>query len=154
MYNFDELVERRGTNCVKWDECPSDDVIPLWVADMDFKVAPAILEAIRKRVEQGVFGYNIVPESYYEAVISWFRRRHQWEIQRQWILYTTAVVPAVSCVIKALTMPGEKVLILSPAYNCFFSSIKNNGCEVLECPLLFTDDDLQFGLLSLPANHL
>ena len=144
MYNFDELVERRGTNCVKWDECPSDDVIPLWVADMDFKVAPAILEAIRKRVEQGVFGYNIVPESYYEAIISWFRRRHQWEIQRQWILYTTAVVPAVSCVIKALTMPGEKVLILSPAYNCFFSSIKNNGCEVLECPLLFTDDDLQF----------
>ena len=144
MYNFDELVERRGTNCVKWDECPSDDVIPLWVADMDFKVAPAILEAIRKRVEQGVFGYNIVPESYYEAVIFWFRRRHQWEIQRQWILYTTAVVPAVSCVIKALTMPGEKVLILSPAYNCFFSSIKNNGCEVLECPLLFTDDDLQF----------
>ena len=107
-------------------------------------MAPAILEAIRKRVEQGVFGYNIVPESYYEAVISWFRRRHQWEIQRQWILYTTAVVPAVSCVIKALTMPGEKVLILSPAYNCFFSSIKNNGCEVLECPLLFTDDDLQF----------
>ena len=144
MYNFYELVDRSGTNCVKWDECPNDDVIPLWVADMDFKVAPAILEAIRKRVEQGVFGYNIVPESYYEAVISWFRRRHQWEIQRQWILYTTAVVPAVSCVIKALTMPGEKVLILSPAYNCFFSSIKNNGCEVLECPLLFTDDDLQF----------
>jgi cystathionine beta-lyase len=82
-----------------------------------------------------VFGYNIVPESYYEAVISWFRRRHQWEIQREWILYTTAVVPAMSCVIKALTMPGEKVLILSPAYNCFFSSIRNNGCEVLESVL-------------------
>ena len=139
-YDFDELVERRGTNCVKWDESPSDDVIPLWVADMDFKVAPPIHEAVRKRAEQGVFGYNIVPESYYEAVISWFRRRHQWEFQRQWILYTTAVVPAVSCVIKALTMPGEKVLILSPAYNCFFSSIKNNGCEVLESPLLFTVD--------------
>jgi cystathionine beta-lyase len=82
-----------------------------------------------------VFGYNIVPESYYEAVISWFRRRHHWEIQREWILYTTAVVPAMSCVIKALTMPGEKVLILSPAYNCFFSSIRNNGCEVLESVL-------------------
>jgi len=136
MYNFDELVERRGTNCVKWDESPSSDVIPLWVADMDFKVAPAIQKALQQRVEHGVFGYNIVPESYYEAVISWFRRRHQWEIQRQWILYTTAVVPAMSCVIKALTMPGEKVLILSPAYNCFFSSIKNNGCEVLESALL------------------
>ena len=132
-YDFDELVERRGTNCVKWDMAPSADVIPLWVADMDFKAAPAILEAVKKRAEHGVFGYNIVPESYYEAVISWFRRRHQWEIQREWILYTTAVVPAMSCVIKALTMPGEKVLILSPAYNCFFSSIRNNGCEVLEC---------------------
>ena len=150
-YNFDELVERRGTNCVKWDErpqvgerssgmSPSADVIPLWVADMDFKAAPAILEAVKKRAEHGVFGYNIVPESYYEAVISWFHRRHQWEIQRQWILYTTAVVPAMSCVIKALTMPGEKVLILSPAYNCFFSSIKNNGCEVLESPLKAVDD--------------
>ena len=134
-YDFDELVERRGTNCVKWDESPSDDVIPLWVADMDFRVAPAIQNALEQRVAHGVFGYNIVPESYYEAVISWFRRRHQWEIQRQWILYTTAVVPAMSCVIKALTMPGEKVLILSPAYNCFFSSIRNNGCEVLESPL-------------------
>ena len=143
-YNFDEIVERRGTNCVKWDESPSEDVIPLWVADMDFRVAPAIQKALRERVEHGVFGYNIVPESYYEAVISWFRRRHQWEIQRQWILYTTAVVPAMSCVIKALTMPGEKVLILSPAYNCFFSSIKNNGCEVLESSLLFTVDSLRF----------
>ncbi len=134
-YNFDELVERRGTNCVKWDESPSADVIPLWVADMDFRVAPAIQKALLQRVEHGVFGYNIVPESYYEAVISWFHRRHQWEIKRQWILYTTAVVPAMSVVIKALTMPGEKVLILSPAYNCFFSSIRNNGCEVLESPL-------------------
>ena len=129
-YNFDESVERRGTNCVKWD-----DIIPMWVADMDFRVAPAIQKALEQRVSHGVFGYNIVPESYYEAVISWFRRRHQWEIERSSILYTTAVVPAMSCVIKALTMPGEKVLILSPAYNCFFSSIKNNGCEVLESPL-------------------
>lgn len=153
-YNFDELIERRGTNCVKWDErprvgeqssgiSPSPDVIPLWVADMDFKVAPAIQKALQQRVEHGVFGYNIVPESYYEAVISWFHRRHKWDIQRSWILYTTAVVPAMSCVIKALTMPGEKVLILSPAYNCFFSSIKNNGCEVLESPLKAVGDTFE-----------
>ena len=142
-YNFDELIERRGTNCVKWDESPSPDVIPLWVADMDFKVAPAIQKALQQRVDHGVFGYNIVPESYYEAVISWFHRRHQWDIQRSWILYTTAVVPAMSCVIKALTMPGEKVLILSPAYNCFFSSIKNNGCEVLESPLKAVGDTFE-----------
>ena len=142
-YDFDELTERRGTNCVKWDESPAEDVIPLWVADMDFRVAPAIQQALQQRVDHGVFGYNIVPESYYETVISWFRRRHQWEIQRQWILYTTAVVPAMSCVIKALTMPGEKVLILSPAYNCFFSSIKNNGCEVLESPLKAVGDTFE-----------
>ncbi len=168
-YDFDELVERRGTNCVKWDfETPlllegtgeatkgtGEALIPLWVADMDFKVAPAILEAVKRRAEHGVFGYNIVPESYYQAVISWFRRRHQWEIQREWILYTTAVVPAMSCVIKALAMPGErqrvgepegsgmKVLILSPAYNCFFSSIRNNGCEVLESPLKAVGDSFQ-----------
>ena len=142
-YNFDELIERRGTNCVKWDESPSPEVIPLWVADMDFRVAPAIQKALQQRVKHGVFGYNIVPESYYEAVISWFHRRHQWDIQRSWILYTTAVVPAMSCVIKALTMPGEKVLILSPAYNCFFSSIKNNGCEVLESPLKAVGDTFE-----------
>ena len=142
-YDFDKRVERRGTNCVKWDESPSPDVIPMWVADMDFRVAPAIQRALEERVAHGVFGYNIVPESYYEAVISWFRRRHQWEISRESILYTTAVVPAVSCVIKALTMPGEKVLILSPAYNCFFSSIRNNGCEVLESGLRLTVDSLQ-----------
>ncbi|MBR2292645.1 MAG: pyridoxal phosphate-dependent aminotransferase [Prevotella sp.] len=140
-YDFDEIVERRGTNCVKWDESPSPDVIPMWVADMDFRVAPAIQQALFQRVAHGVYGYNIVPDSYYEAVISWFRRRHQWEIARSSILYTTAVVPAMSCVIKALTMPGEKVLILSPAYNCFFSSIKNNGCEVLETPLKRREED-------------
>ena len=142
-YNFDEPVERRGTNCVKWDESADPDIIPMWVADMDFRVAPAIQKALEQRVSHGVFGYNIVPESYYEAVISWFRRRHQWKIERSSILYTTAVVPAMSCVIKALTMPGEKVLILSPAYNCFFSSIKNNGCEVLESPLKAVADTFE-----------
>ena len=159
-YDFDELVERRGTNCVKWDEegpcqtddrCSSKEMIPLWVADMDFKVAPAIQEAVRKRAEHGVFGYNIVPESYYEAVIAWFRRRHQWDIHREWLFYTTAVVPAMSCVIKALTMPGEKVLILSPAYNCFFSSIKNNGCEVLESPLKAADDSFEVDFIDFES---
>ena len=138
-YNFDELIERRGTGCVKWDESHADDIIPLWVADMDFAVAPAIQDAIRQRATHPVFGYTYVQDDYYEAVISWFQRRHQWVIQREWMLYTTGVVPAMSCTIKALTMPGEKVLILSPDYNCFFSSIRNNGCEVLETVLRLND---------------
>ena len=134
-YNFDEIVERRGTNSYKWDLPKREDIIPMWVADMDFKTAPCIIEALKKRVEHGVFGYNFVPNSYYDAVINWFDRRHQWKIQREDILYTSGVVPAISCSLKAMTMPGDKVLIQTPVYNCFFSSIKNNGCEVLENPL-------------------
>lgn len=139
-YDFDELVKRRGTNCVKWDESPNDEVIPLWVADMDFKAAPAIQKAILERAEHGVFAYTLVDEDYYTAVINWFRRRHNWTIHREEILYTTGVVPAMSVAVKALTMPSEKVLILSPDYNCFFSSIRNNGCEVLESPLSRRED--------------
>jgi cystathionine beta-lyase len=133
---FDEIIERRGSGCVKWDEAPAADIIPLWVADMDFAVAPAIQEAVRRRAAHPVFGYTHVGEDYYEAVISWFRRRHKWEIHREEILYTTGVVPAMSVALKALTMPGEKVVMLSPDYNCFFSSIRNNGCEVVESALV------------------
>ena len=111
-------------------------ILPLWVADMDFAVAPAIQEAVKRRAQHPIFGYTHVQPDYYDAVISWFHRRHQWDIQRDWILYTTGVVPAMSVAIKALTMPGERVLILSPDYNCFFSSIRNNGCEVAESRLL------------------
>lgn len=142
-YSFDNIIERRGTGCVKWDEA-SEGVIPLWVADMDFAVAPAIQEAIRKRAEHPVFGYTFVQEDYYEAVISWFKRRHHWTIAREHILYTIGVVPAMSVAIKALTLPGEKVLILSPDYNCFFSSVKNNGCEVVESVLRFNRDANRF----------
>lgn len=142
-YDFNELTERRGTHCVKWDESPNDEVIPLWVADMDFKAAPAILEAVDKRAKHGVFGYTVVEEDYYLAIISWFQRRHNWRIHREEILYTTGVVPAMSVAIKALTMPGEKVLILSPDYNCFFSSVRNNGCEVLETILKRVGDTFE-----------
>lgn len=142
-FDFDTVINRRGTNSYKWDIVKEEDVIPLWVADMDFKTAPAILEALKKRVEHGVFGYTLVPDSYYEAIINWFARRHNWQIDRSWIIYTTGVVPAVSCAIKALTLPGEKVLIQTPDYNCFFSSIKNNGCEVAENELVRRGDSYE-----------
>ena len=151
---FDERIERRGTGCVKWDDCvPHSDlqvrespegVLPLWVADMDFAVAPAIQTAVRQRAEHPIFGYTYVQDDYYDAVISWFKRRHHWDIRREWILYTTGVVPAMSVAVKALTMPGERVLILSPDYNCFFSSIRNNGCEVAECVLRFCSSNNRF----------
>ena len=129
-YNFDEIISRHGTNSYKWDSAPDRDVLPMWVADMDFRTAPAIVHALQQRVEQGIFGYTRVPDAYYEAVTGWFGRRHGWEIRREWIIYTSGVVPAVSAIIKALTVPGDKVLVQTPVYNCFFSSIRNNGCEV------------------------
>ena len=131
-YNFDEIIERRGTNSYKWDLVKEDGVIPMWVADMDFQTAPCIIEALQKRVAHGIFGYTLVPDSYYEAIISWFSRRHQWKIEKDWILYTSGVVPAISCCLKAICMPGEKVLVQTPVYNCFFSCITNSGCEVVE----------------------
>lgn len=139
-YNFDEHVNRRHTNSYKWDLMDGDDVIPMWVADMDFQAAKPIRDALARRVEQGVFGYELVPDEYYKAVISWFERRHQWKINREWMLYTTGVVPALSCTIKALTLPGEKVLVLTPVYNCFFSSIPNQGCQIAESELVREGD--------------
>ncbi len=139
-FDFDELIDRRSTNSYKWDTPEGDDVIPMWVADMDFRACPAIVRALRRRVEHGVFGYTKVPEAFYQATIDWFARRHSWRIERQWMLYTSGVVPAISAVIKALTVPGDKVIVQTPVYNCFFSSIRNNGCEPLANPLRRVDD--------------
>ena len=136
-YDFDERISRRGTDSYKWDSAENENVLPMWVADMDFRTAPVIIDALRRRVEHGIFGYTRVPDSYYEAVTSWFARRHDWKIDREWIIYTPGVVPAISAVIKALTVPGDKVLAQTPVYNCFFSSIRNNGCEMVSSPLVF-----------------
>ena len=130
-YDFDTVVPRRGTNSYKWDTPEQEGVLPMWVADMDFRAAPCIVEALQRRVSHGVFGYTRVPAAYYDAVTDWFARRHGWRIDPHWILYTTGVVPALSAVIKALTVPGDRVIVQTPAYNCFYSSIRNNGCELL-----------------------
>lgn len=139
MFNFDTPVNRRHSGSLKWDTIPAD-VLPLWVADMDFPVAPAIQQALVDRVSHGIFGYANVDHTYYDAIISWFGRRHDWSIQREWIRYTTGVVPAISCCLKALTLPGERVLVQTPVYNCFFSSIRNQGCDIVENELVRHDD--------------
>ena len=138
-YDFDKTIDRRATNSYKWDSAP-EGVLPMWVADMDFRTAPAIIDALQKRVAHGIFGYTRVPDAYYGAVTSWFSRRHGWDIDCEWIIYTSGVVPAVSAVIKALTVPGDKVIVQTPVYNCFFSSIRNNGCEIVSNPLRRTAD--------------
>lgn len=138
-YDFDKTIDRRATNSYKWDSAP-EGVLPMWVADMDFRTAPAIIDALQKRVAHGIFGYTRVPDAYYDAVTSWFSRRHGWDIDREWIIYTSGVVPAVSAVIKALTVLGDKVIVQTPVYNCFFSSIRNNDCEIVSNPLRRTAD--------------
>ena len=138
-YDFDMIVPRRGTGSYKWDTPEEENVLPMWVADMDFRTAPAIIEALQKRVEHGIFGYAKVPETYYDAVVRWFESRHRWRINPQWIIYTSGVVPALSAVIKALTVPGDKVIVQTPVYNCFYSSIRNNGCELSVNNLIYQD---------------
>lgn len=139
-YDFDEIIPRRGTNSYKWDSAANADVLPMWVADMDFHTAPAIVKALQRRVLHGIFGYTRVPDSYYKAVTDWFGRRHGWTIQKDWIIYTSGVVPAISAIIKALAEPGDHVLVQTPVYNCFFSSIRNNGCQCVSNPLIRTGD--------------
>ena len=135
-YNFDQCPDRRGTESVKWDLYPG--TLPMWVADMDFAVAPEIREALQKRLDHGVFGYELVPDDYYEIMGRWFASRHGWEgIGRENIVPTTGVIAAYSAAIKAMTVPGDKVMVMTPCYNAFFPAIRNNKCVQLDCPLRF-----------------
>ena len=137
-YNFDELVSRSGTGCVKWDLYPGK--LPLWVADMDFKAAPAIIESLDKRVQHGVFGYPLVPDAYFASIASWFDRRHGWSgIKRENIIPTTGVIAAYSAAIKAVTTPGDKVIAMTPCYNQFFPAIRNNKCVLAENRLVYNE---------------
>lgn len=143
-YDFSRPTDRRGTDSYKWDSAPETDIIPLWVADMDFETFPGITEALQRRVAHGIFGYTRVPETYYEAVCNWFGKHHGWHINREDIIYTSGVVPAVSAVIKALTLPGDQVIVQGPVYNCFFSSIRNNGCEMVSNSLIYNKEELRY----------
>lgn len=143
-YDFSRPTDRRGTDSYKWDSTPETDIIPLWVADMDFETFPGITEALQRRVAHGIFGYTRVPEAYYEAVCNWFGKHHGWHINREDIIYTSGVVPAVSAVIKALTLPGDQVIVQGPVYNCFFSSIRNNGCETVSNSLIYNKEELRY----------
>ncbi|MEE3375936.1 MAG: MalY/PatB family protein [Candidatus Cryptobacteroides sp.] len=135
-YNFDQCPDRRGTESVKWDLYPG--TLPLWVADMDFKVAPEIQAALQKRLAHGVFGYELVPDSYFEAMHQWFKERHGWDvISKSNIVPTTGVIAAYSAAIKAMTVPGDKVMVMTPCYNAFFPAIRNNKCVQLDNPLRY-----------------
>ena len=140
-YNFDESVNRRNTHSLKWDV--KEQELPMWVADMDFQTAPEIQEAIRERAAHGVFGYSIVPEEWYQAYMDWWERRHHFSMEKEWLVFCTGVVPAISSMVRKLTTAGENVLVQTPVYNIFFNSIVNNGRNIVESPLRYDGNTYQ-----------
>ena len=142
IYDFDTVIPRENTSSYKWDYIPG--VLPLWVADMDFKAAPCILEAIQKKIDHGIFGYTKTPDSYYNSVIGWWGRRHGWAIQKEWILPVGGLVPGTSICVTALSEPGDKVILNTPAYNAFFHCLKDCGREISESKLTYKDGKYSF----------
>lgn len=138
-YNFDEIVDRSGTFSLKWDI--KENELPMWVADMDFRTCPAVTEALIKRAEHGVFGYTIVPDEWYEAYINWWKTRHGVAYTKDELIFSTGVIPIISSCVRKLTTPGENVLLMTPVYNTFFNSIRNNGCRAAEFPLTYKNGE-------------
>ena len=136
-FDFDTVPNRRNTNSFKWNV--GENELPLWVADMDFPTAPAVRRAIERRAAHGVFGYADVPKEWYEAYCSWWERRHGFALQPEWLNFASGAVPALSSIVRRLTLPAEKVLLQTPVYNIFFNSVANNGRVVEEAPLVYED---------------
>ncbi|MGA2379867.1 MAG: PatB family C-S lyase [Spirochaetia bacterium] len=139
-YDFDTVVDRRGTNSVKWDYeekyTGMTGLLPLWVADMDFPAPPEIMGAIRRRVDHGIFGYVREPDSYFEAAAAWLARRHSWRVPREWMVASPGVLPSLSAAILAFTQPGEGIVLQPPVYHPFAMRVRSNGRRVVENPLV------------------
>lgn len=152
-YDFGKIVDRNGTNAVKWDslknEYPNKEIIPLWVADMDFEVPKEVRENISKRLEQNVYGYTMIPDSYYDAAIGWFKKKHNWEVEKDWIVFTPGVVPGVNYIIRTFTNPGDEIIIQTPVYHQFENTIRSTGRVVVDNPLIEDDGYYTFDLENL-----
>jgi cysteine-S-conjugate beta-lyase len=154
-YNFDEIVDRRGTDCIKYDALPmffgADDLLPLWVADMDFRTPVFIMDAIRKRLEHEVLGYTFRNESFSNSIIDWVKARHNWQVSREWISFSPGVVAAVTASVMALTAPGDKVIVQPPVYFPFFECVRGVKRRLVENPLKLVDGRYYFDLEDLEA---
>lgn len=146
-FQFDQIIERRNTGAMKWDV--NENELPMWVADMDFQTAPEITESMVDRARHGVFGYTLVTDEWYEAYQTWWKKRHQFEIRKEWLVFCTGVVPAVSSIVRKITTVGENVVVMTPVYNIFFNSISNNGRNVLENPLKYDGNEYQIDFTDL-----
>ncbi|GAK60430.1 aminotransferase class I and II [Candidatus Vecturithrix granuli] len=142
-YDFDTIIERRNTQSFKWDLAETlvgeKDVLPLWVADMDFQCPPAVIEAIQRRAGHGIYGYTAVPDSCYQAIINWMKKRHGWNIEKEWIVLTPGVVSGFHWAVRAYTHPGDSVIVQTPVYYPFFKAVKFNGCQMVENQLKFSN---------------
>jgi cystathionine beta-lyase len=141
-YDFDEIINRKNTNSAKWDlveeKYGDRDVLPMWVADMDFKSPPAVIEAIKKQADHGIFGYVKRPKSCNKAVIDWVEKRHNWKVDAEWMAFSPGVVTALNLFTLALTQPGDKIIVQPPVYYPFFNAIVDNGRQIVNNPLKFT----------------
>jgi len=152
-YDFDTVLDRRHTHSLKWDHCRSqfglDDVIPMWVADMDFAAPPAVVEAVARRAAHGAYGYVLVPESFWESAIAWLRKRHGWVVDRRWLARSPGVVPALSLCVNAFTQPGDSVIVQTPVYYPFFRAVENNGRRLVRNPLVVVGGQYRMDLADL-----
>lgn len=142
-YHFNRLIERKNTHSVKWDMnhivFGTNDILPMWVADMDFEPPMEVTEALKKRIEHNIYGYTFIPHSTYEAVQDWVKKRHHWNIEKDWLLFMPGVIPGISVAINALTEPFDRILVQSPVYTPFFNLIEQNGRTVVNSPLVLKD---------------
>ncbi|MCC8130610.1 MAG: pyridoxal phosphate-dependent aminotransferase [Ruminococcus sp.] len=143
-YDFDKITDRRNSDSVKWDV--GENELPMWIADMDFPTAPSIIEAIKTRADHGIYGYSEVPSEWYDCYINWWKSRHDFEIKKDWLVYCTGVIPALSSTVRKLSTPAEKVLIQSPVYNMFYNSTLNNGRVIIDSPLLYNKETGEFNI--------
>ncbi|MDD8021219.1 MAG: PatB family C-S lyase [Acidobacteriota bacterium] len=152
-YDFDQILDRRNTCSLKWDFCQKilgvSGVIPMWVADMDFPAPVEVVEAIKKRAEHGAYGYPFIPESFWNSIIKWMKKRHDWEIKREWLSRAPGVVPSLNICIQIYTSPGDKIIVQSPVYYPFFSAVENNGRQIVKNPLIYKDGRWQMDLADL-----
>lgn len=144
-YNFDKKVDRLGTGAVKWDiitkEYSDDEIIPLWVADMDFEVPKEVRENIEKRLEHEIFGYTMVPDSYYEAAIGWFDKKHGWKVEKDWMVFTPGVVTGLNALVRTFSDEGDDIIIQTPVYHQFPKVIESTGRNIVDNPLIERDGD-------------
>lgn len=144
MWNFDEIIDRRDSGCVKYEGLQKlfgrTDLLPLWVADMDFATPPFIIEAMKKRLEHPVFGYTVVPPDYWKVVSRWIEEHHQWKVEEQWMRFIPGIVKGIGLVVNVFTQPGDKVIVMPPVYHPFFLTPRGNKRQVVWNPLIRHDD--------------